>query len=141
MVSISSANTSNAIFSLIALYYIGKARSGAMVGIDKLVNIKEWDLSIIAVLLIVIVFVSIISYYTTIFLGERISGFLSGINYEKLCASVLIGLSIIVFLFTGWFGFVIFLISTPVGMVATYAKIRKINAMGVIMLPVILYFI
>ena len=45
-----------------------------------------------------------------------------------------------VFMFTGWFGFIIFLISTPVGMIASYAKIRKINAMGVIMLPVILYF-
>jgi putative membrane protein len=51
------------------------------------------------------------------------------------------GLVALVILFTGWFGFIIFLIATPVGMIASYAKIRKINAMGVIMLPVILYFI
>ncbi|MCX9088349.1 MAG: tripartite tricarboxylate transporter permease, partial [Candidatus Methanoperedens sp.] len=69
------------------------------------------------------------------------SGLLSRINYSKLCAAVLAGLSIMVFMFTGWFGFIIFLISTPVGMIASYANIRKINAMGVIMLPVILYFL
>jgi putative membrane protein len=141
MVSISSANTSNAIFSLIALYIIQKARSGAMVAIDKLVNIKEWELSMIIVLLIVIVFVSVISYYTTIYLGERVAGFLSRINYSKLCTIVLAGLSFMVFMFTGWFGFIIFLISTPIGMVASFAKIRKTHAMGVIMLPVILYFL
>ncbi len=141
MVSISSANTSNAIFSLIALYIIQKARSGAMVAIDKLVNIKEWELSVIIFLLIVIVFISVISYYTTIYLGDRVAGFLSGINYSKLCAGVLAGLSFMVFMFTGWFGFVIFLISTPVGMVASFAKIRKTHAMGVILLPVILYFL
>lgn len=141
MVSISSANTANAIFSLIALFIIGKARSGAMVAIDKLVNVKEWDYSIIVLLLIVIIFVSAISYFTTIFLGDRISGFLSRINYFVLCATVLVGLAALVFIFTGWFGFIIFLISTPVGMIASYAKIRKINAMGVIMLPVILYFL
>ncbi|MCZ7393206.1 MAG: tripartite tricarboxylate transporter permease [Candidatus Methanoperedens sp.] len=141
MVSISSANTSNAIFSLIALYIIQKARSGAMVAIDKLVNIKEWELSVIIILLIVIVFVSVISYYTTIYLGDRVAGFLSGINYSKLCAGVLAGLSFMVFMFTGWFGFVIFLISTPIGMMASFAKVRKTHAMGVIMLPVILYFL
>lgn len=141
MVSISSANTSNAVFSLIALFIIGKARSGAMVAIDDLVNVNEWEISTVIILLIVIVYVSVISYYTTIYLGDRISGFLSGINYPKLCAAVLTGLSILVFMFTGWFGLVIFLISTPIGMVSSFANIRKTHAMGVILLPVILYFL
>ncbi|MDP2767080.1 MAG: tripartite tricarboxylate transporter permease [Candidatus Methanoperedens sp.] len=141
MVSISSANTSNAIFSLIALYIIEKTRSGAMVAIDRLVDIKEWELSIIFILLIVIAYVSVISYYTTIYLGDKISGLLSQINYSKLCAAVLLGLSVMVFMFTGWFGLIVFLISTPIGMMASYAKIRKTHAMGVILLPVILYFL
>lgn len=141
IVSISSANTSNAIFSLIALYIIEKTRSGAMVAIDRLVDIKEWELSIIFILLIVIVSVSVISYYTTIYLGDGIAGFLSGINYSKLSAAVLAGLSVMVFMFTGWFGFVVFLISIPIGMMASFAKIRKTHAMGVIMLPVIMYFL
>lgn len=141
LVAINSANTSNAIFSLIALYIIERTRSGAMVAIDKLVNINEWELSIVVVLLIVIVYVSVISYYTTIYLGDRIAVYLSKINYSKVCAAVLAGLSILVLMFTGWFGFVVFLISTPVGMMASFAKIRKTHAMGVILLPVIMYFL
>ncbi len=140
LISLNGSNTANAIFSLIALYTIQKGRSGAMVAIDKLVNVNEWDVSVIIILLIVIVSVSVISYYTTIYLGDRIAGVLSKVDYSKLCAAVLAGLSIMVLMFTGLFGFMIFLISTPVGMIASFAKIRKTHAMGVILLPVILYF-
>jgi putative membrane protein len=140
MISLSGANTANAIFSLVALFVIQRARSGAMVAIDGLINVNEWELSTIIILLIVIIYISIISYYTTIYLGDRIAGFLSKINYSKLCAAVLTGLTLMVIMFTGWFGLVVFLISTPVGMIASFAKIRKTHAMGVILLPVITYF-
>jgi putative membrane protein len=129
MISLSGANTANAIFSLVALFVIQRARSGAMVAIDGLINVNEWELSTIIILLIVIIYISIISYYTTIYLGDRIAGFLSKINYSKLCTAVLAGLTLMVIIFTGWFGLVIFLISTPVGMIASFAKIRKTHAM------------
>ncbi len=140
IISLSGANTANAIFSLVALFVIERARSGAMVAIDGLINVNEWELSTIIILLIVIIYISIISYYTTIYLGDRIAGFLSRIDYSKLCTAVLAGLTLMVIIFTGWFGLVIFLISTPVGMIASFAKIRKTHAMGVILLPVITYF-
>ncbi|MBU4077157.1 MAG: tripartite tricarboxylate transporter permease [Euryarchaeota archaeon] len=140
IIALSGANTANAIFSLIALYTIHRTRSGAMVAINELTNVDEWDMSVIILLLAVIVYVSIISYYTTIYLGDRISGMLSKIDYSKLCSAVLIILTLMVIMFTGWFGLVIFLISTIVGMVSSFAKIRKTHAMGVILLPVILYF-
>ncbi len=141
LLSLNGANTANAIFSLVALFMIHKTRSGAMVAINELVNINEWGVSIIIILLSVIVFVSIISYFTTIYLGDRVAGFLSRINYEKLCAVILFMLVFLVLSLTGFFGLGILLISVPIGMFASYAKIRKTHAMGVIMLPVIMYFI
>jgi putative membrane protein len=35
-----------------------------------------------------------------------------------------------VYLFTGLFGFFIFIISTPIGMLASFMNVRKSNAMG-----------
>ncbi|MCX9014971.1 MAG: tripartite tricarboxylate transporter permease [Candidatus Methanoperedens sp.] len=140
IVSVSGANTSNALFSLVALFIIHKARNGAVVAVDKLVKISDWDFSMMLIMLVVVVYVSIIAYYTTIYLGDRMAGYLVRLNYSRLCTSVLAFLTAIVFLFTGWFGLVIFLAATPVGMIASFAKIRKTHAMGVIMLPVILYF-
>lgn len=140
IISVSGANTSNAIFSLLALAIILKTRSGAMAAIDRLINVNDMGFSIVILFLIVISFVSLISYYTTISLGERISGFLPKIRYNLLCTTVLAGLTLMVLLFTGLFGLVIFIISVPVGMIASFAKIRKTHAMGVIMLPIIMYF-
>ncbi len=140
IISLSSANTANAIFSLIALYTIHRPRSGAMVAINGLADVNNWDMSVMIVLLVVIVYVSILSYYTTIFLGNRISNFLYKVNYSKLCLAVLAALTLMVMMSTGLFGLVIFMISTPVGMISSFAKIRKTHAMGVILLPVILYF-
>ena len=141
IVSVSGANTSNALFSLVALFIIGKARNGAVVAVEKLVNISDWDISTMIILLIVLVYVSILAYYTTIYLGDRMAGFLSRLNYSMLCKTVLAFLGTIVFILTGWFGLLVFLIAIPIGMVASFAKIRKTHAMGVIMLPVILYFL
>ena len=139
IVAVSGTNTSNAIFSLIALFTIHKARNGAVVAITSL-KIDHWDISIMPILLIVVVYVSIIAYYTTIYLGDKAADYLTKINYSTLCKSVLSALSIIVFIFTGWYGLIIFFIATPIGMATSFAKIRKTHAMGVIMLPVILYF-
>ena len=140
IVAVSGANTSNALFSLVALFIIHKARNGAVLAVDKLVKRSDWDLSMMIILFIVLVYVSILAYYTTIYLGDRMAGYLSRINYSMLCKTVLTFLGTIVFIFTGWFGLVIFFIATPIGMVASFAKIRKTHAMGVIILPVILYF-
>ncbi|MDW7727026.1 MAG: tripartite tricarboxylate transporter permease [Candidatus Methanoperedens sp.] len=141
IVSVSGANTSNALFSLVALFIIHKARNGAVVAVDKLVKVSDWDFSTMIILLVVVVYVSILAYYTTIYLGDRMAGYLSKINYSMLCKSVLAFLVTVVLIFTGWFGLVIFLVATPIGMVASFAKIRKTHAMGVILLPVILFYL
>lgn len=138
LVSLNGANTANAVFGLVALFVIERARSGAMVAIQSLgINL---DLGVLVMLFLVILSVSIVSYYMTILIGDLASSSLAKINYHKLSSCVLSGLAFLVFLFTGWFGLLVFIISIPIGMFASYAKIRKAHAMGVILLPVILFF-
>lgn len=139
IVSISGANTANAIYSLIALYIINKTRSGAMVALKSIgINLNA---SLVLLFIIIIVIVSILSYFATIYFGKISGELLQKFNYSKLCLGVLIGLTAIVILFTGWFGFIIFLIAIPIGMIPSYAKIRRVHAMGVLLLPLILYSI
>jgi putative membrane protein len=141
IVSVSGVNTSNAIFGLFALAVIGKARNGAMVAVDELLDPGSFDTFSIILFLCVILLTSLLSYFSTISIGNNIHHVLSKIDYSKLCMGVLIGLTILIFVFTGLFGMLVFLIATPVGMLAPFMKIRKTHAMGVILLPVILYFL
>ncbi|MCL7412478.1 MAG: tripartite tricarboxylate transporter permease [ANME-2 cluster archaeon] len=141
IVSISGVNTANAIFGLIALYVIDKTRSGAMVAVADILGGAHLDLDTLVLLLIILVGVSIAAYFITIFLGDRILTIVTRIHYRMLCMVILTGLTGMVILFSGWFGFVVFGMGVPIGMLAPYLKVRRSHAMGVLLLPLlILYF-
>ncbi|WP_407356917.1 tripartite tricarboxylate transporter permease [Methanolobus sp. WCC5] len=141
IVSVSGVNTCNAIFALLALAVIGRTRSGAMVAIDGLLGDVWFDPSVIVLFMCAMSLTAILSYHSTVFLGDSIHHRLSRIDYPLLCYTVLGLLFIMCLLFTGTFGLLIFVIATPMGMIASFLKIRKSHAMGVIMMPVILYFL
>ena len=149
IVSVSGVNTSNAIFGLVALSVIGKTRSGAMVAINDVLGeangvvagVITLDTPMLVLFFGVILLTAFLSYFSTIMIGNNVHRVLSRIDYSKLCVGVIVGLALMVFMFTGFFGLLIFIIATPIGMLAPFLKVRKSNAMGVILLPVILYFI
>lgn len=141
IVSVSGVNTSNAIFGLVALMVIGKTRSGAMAAVNEVLGPEVIGNVTIILFFAAILLSSLLSYFSTVFIGNNIHRFLMKIDYHKLCFSVLIGLAAMVLLFTGLFGLFIFIISTPIGMMAGFMKVRKSHAMGVILLPVIIYFL
>jgi len=140
IVAVSGVNTANAIFGLIALYIIQRPRSGAMVAVKNVMDPNVWDISLIMLLLTVIVGVSILSYFATIFIGDHVSKILFRTNYSKLSAAVLLFIGIMVILFTGLFGGIVFMTAMVIGMLPSYLKVRKTHAMGVLLLPLILYF-
>ena len=139
IVSVSGANTSNAIFCLIALFAIGYPRSGATIAVRDLVG-RTLDIHTVLLFLTVVVLVSIASYIITISIGDFAPTVLAHVNYQKLCTAILIGLVLMVSLFNGTFGLVIFLTAIPIGMLPYYMGIRKSHAMGVILLPVLMYY-
>jgi putative membrane protein len=140
IVSVSGVNTANAIFGLVALYIISRTRSGAMVAVSDVLNGIPLNIDILVQLLMVIVVVSIASYFVTIFMGDRILSILSRVHYRLLCMLVLTGLIVLVLFFTGWFGLVVFAAATPIGMLAPYLKVRKSHAMGALLLPLLMYY-
>nr|WP_321498495.1 tripartite tricarboxylate transporter permease [uncultured Methanolobus sp.] len=140
IVSISGVNTCNAIFGLLALVVIGKSRSGAMVAINELLGGIDLNPPLVLLFLLAISVTAILSYYSTVFLGDNIHRVLYGFDYSLLCYAVLTLLFFMCLIFTGLFGLMIFLIATSMGMLPSFLGIRKSHAMGVIILPVILYF-
>ena len=141
IVSISGVNTSNAIFGLVAFVVIGRTRSGAMVAVKEILGTDSLDLPVLLLFFAAMVLTALFSYFSTVWIGNNAHHLLKKVDYTKLCAGVLIGLTVMVFLFTGLFGLFIFVISTPIGMLASFMNVRKSHAMGVILLPVILYFL
>jgi putative membrane protein len=74
-------------------------------------------------------------------IGNNIHKILTKIEYKQICKGILIFLCITIILQTGLYGLLLFVIATAIGMLAPFMKVRRAHAMGVILLPVILYFL
>ncbi|MBP2029200.1 putative membrane protein [Methanohalophilus levihalophilus] len=141
IVSVSGVNTSNAIFGLFALAIIEKTRSGAMVAIDSLLSGTGINSTFILMCIIALLTASLFSYISTVAIGNNIHRVLEKIEYSKVCKGVLAFLCVTVTVLTGFYGLLLFVIATTIGMLPPFMKVRRAHAMGVILLPVILYFL
>ena len=112
-----------------------------MVAVNEILDTGSPDFQVVQLFFAAVLLTALFSYFSTVWIGNNAHHMLRKLDYTKLCTGVLAGLAITVFLFTGVFGLFIFLISTPIGMLPSFMKIRKSHAMGVILLPVILYFL
>lgn len=138
LVSISGVNTSCAVLSIVALFVISRPRSGAAAAINELIDLDARHLQ---AMIVIATTVALVSYITTIWLACIAGSLLSKIDYRKLSILVLGSLALIAFIFTGAFGIFIFLVSTLIGLAPHLAGIRKTHAMGVLMLPLIVYYL
>jgi putative membrane protein len=138
LISISGVNTANALFSLVALYAIGRPRSGAAAAIAQLITLDQS--SLVAMILIVIA-VTVASYWAAVASARWAALLLSRLNYRLLCIGVLAGLAAMTLIFTGPFGMLIFFLSSVLGLIAPLAGIHKTHAMGVLMVPLIVHYL
>ncbi|MCX8207590.1 MAG: tripartite tricarboxylate transporter permease [Methanothrix sp.] len=138
LVSVSGVNTSCAVLSLVALFVISRPRSGAAAAINELIDLDAGQLH---AMIVIATAVALVSYITTVWLAGIAGSLLSKIDYRNLSIFVLGALAMTAIIFTGAFGIFIFLISTLIGLVPHLAGIRKTHAMGVLMLPLIIYYL
>jgi len=144
IVSISSINASNAIFTLIALFLILKPRSGIAMTVDQLLLVEAWNGILppqaLIYLLMAVLAASVISYFSTILIGKKFALLLNKMPYKKMLAGIILFVTASVFIFNGMLGLFILFVSTCLGFIAPYLGVRRSHAMGVLLLPIMIKF-
>ncbi|MBS3817038.1 MAG: tripartite tricarboxylate transporter permease [Candidatus Thermoplasmatota archaeon] len=147
IMSVSAVDTACAIFTLVALFIILKARSGAMQAILKLNedNIKEWSAlfqapDLFLLLLFAVVISASTAYLLTLSLGKSFAGIHKKLEYEKISKGIILFLIILMFVLSGPIGLLIGTISTAVGLIPPLYGVKRVHLMGCIIFPVILFF-
>lgn len=139
MILIGGINTVNFIFSLATLYAIHKARNGAVIVVMEIVK------SIDTYGLMLFLFCALVAGSIATFLALKISkGFartITKLNYNYMCYSVIGLIYFMVAFFSGFWGIVILSISTAIGIIPAVIGVGRNNAMGCLLLPVIIYFL
>lgn len=139
MISLGGINTTNAVFSLLALWLINKPRSGAAVAVGEILGQITWKE--IMIFIGVIIIVSGLAGALTVFLSENIFFLFRKINYQKLCKIIIVFLFLMIFLITGPKGLFIGILGTLIGMVCIFSNVRRSYLMGSLIIPTIIYFL
>jgi putative membrane protein len=139
MILIGSISTVNFVLSLVAFFVLNRARNGSIIAVQKLIN----EITILEVLIFLssALIVGSISVYITLKLGVIFSKIINIINYKKTVIAVIIFITLLVFLISGFLGLFVLLIATAIGIIPAITKITRTHSMGCILLPVILFFI
>ncbi|MEM2878360.1 MAG: tripartite tricarboxylate transporter permease [Candidatus Hadarchaeales archaeon] len=137
LVSVSSVNTSKALFSFVALYAIGRARSGAAVAVEKLIEVGLPEL---ALFIGISMLTGGIAGLLHLRLGKLMARRMNRIPYRWLSLSVVTFICLMTLALTGLTGILVLTVSTAIGMLPALAGVRRVHCMGAIVMPCILYF-
>lgn len=138
LLSLGAATTSNVFFSFLALWLIGKPRSGLAIAIKNLV--RSVALEEFIVFLIVSLIASSISTIIGLWISKRFLERLSKIDYKKLNIFIAALIFILTIVTSSIYGIFLLIITTSLGIFTINSKVRRVNLMGFLILPTILFF-
>ena len=143
IITMGAVNTSNAFFVLVALFLTGNARSGAAVAIQEFIPGTEWNGILpyrLCILLMAVILSSLVAYHITLLSGRKVAANINTVPYEKLVMGIIILVCVLVLLFNGMPGMLILVVSTCTGILPQTLGVRRSHLMGVLLIPVMVYF-
>ena len=138
LVLVGGLNTVNMVLSFVALYVLDKPRNGAIVAVSKV--IESFNYNHLVLFLGCALVVTGIATFLAIFFSKIFSKMIVKVNYKLLCLGIIFFVAGLVFFLSGLLGFFVLIVSTFVGMITALKGIGRNHMMGVLILPVILYF-
>ena len=145
IITLSAVNTACAFFVVVMMYVIMRARSGAALAVMDLIAIEEWvDILIpeyLCYLLICVLLGGVFSYFLTIGVGKIFARKFANIPYAFIVKLTISFVTILVILFTGIMGLLILLVAIFIGLLPVEFGVRRSHCMGILLIPVILYYI
>lgn len=145
IVTLSSVNTAAAFSVTLMLFIIQRTRSGVTIAVNQLIAVEPWDSVLmptgLTYLLLFIVFSGCLSYFLTLVVGRLFAKKFHKIPYQSLVVLTVVFLCALVVLFTGPSGLLVLFSATSIGFLPICWGVRRSHCMGVLLVPIILYFL
>lgn len=138
LVSLGGINTANAIFSLVALYTISRARSGAAVAVERIIG--EFTFNDLLLLVATGLIATGIATILTLKISKGLLELIQKVPYHKISLGIIVFLLLLTSVFTGLPGLLILFVSTTIGLIAPLTGVKRSFCMGVLILNVILFY-
>jgi putative membrane protein len=138
LTALGGINTSNIFFTFIVFYTLGKTRSGAAWTISQVMDsVSFFDI-------LILVFVGATACFISAIITLRIGRFaimrITSFDYNRVNMFILVTLIVLVYIFSGPIGLLIVAVGTCIGLLTILGGTRRIQLMGFLIFPTILYF-
>ena len=134
-----SINILTMAFSFLALFLLSKTRTGSAVAIESLFGVPTTSFFLLIATTILIS--GILSFFLAEFLSKKFLIVLEKTNYTKICIATILIISLITFIVSGPFGFLVLVISTFTGVYCISLGVNRVNMMGCLLLQTILFYL
>jgi len=145
IITLSAVNTACAFFVVVVLFIILRSRSGAAIAAMELIAIEEWTVIMmptnLVYLLVTLLLGGTLSYFLTLKIGKIFAKHFANVPYQLLVELTIAMIAILVFLFTGLMGILILIVATFIGLLPVHWGVRRSHCMGILLIPIILYFL
>ena len=139
LILVGGINTVNFIIALVTVYTLDKARNGAIVAVmDILTSI---DLARLVVFAAIALIVGGIATILTLKIAKIFAFMIEEIEYQIVSLAILFFIIALALYFSGFIGLLVLLISTALGIIPQITGACRSNAMGCLLLPVILFYL
>jgi len=139
LILIGAINTVNFTLSLLTLLVLNKARNGAVITVQKLV--ENISLPHILMFLCVALIAGGIAFILGVMISRGFSSLITKINYRALVIGIISFIFILTIILCNPVGLVILIISTAVGLIPPEKGLPRIHSMGCLLVPIIIYFL
>ena len=145
IITLSAVNTACAFFVVVMMFVILRSRSGAALAVMDLISISEWSGFLmpeyLSYLLIAVLLSGVFSYFFTLIVGKVFAKKFANVPYGLVVKLTIFIVSVLVFLFTGFMGLFVLLVATFIGLLPVEFGIRRSHCMGILLIPIIFYFL
>ncbi len=145
ILSISCVNTATALFTIVALFTLLRARSGGMAAVQTLAGplVTPWEpLSSfpwpLALLLLAATVAALLAFLLTPLFGGLFARMANRLPYRALVTAVLVFLVVLILLFSGLVGLAVAGAATWIGLLPPLVGVRRVHLMGALILPLAL---
>jgi len=139
MAMVGAIGTVNFVFSLITLFAIMKARNGAVIVIQEL--LQDSGTSVLIVFLCAAAIAGGAATFLALKISRLFAKLISKVNYQLTAGIVMLFVTALVIYFSGLLGLLVLIVSTAVGIIPGLTGVARTHQMGCLILPVILFFV
>ncbi len=136
LVLLGSINTIVIGLTFVAIYTIQRSRSGTAAAVSTLLG--EITLTQLLTLLSVMLLSGSIAVFIGVIIAKTFSRHIHRLNYTKLCLLIITLLVVLSIYLSGAYSIPVLITATAIGILTIKKKVRKMNLMGCLIIPVIL---